>query len=323
MRRTLVLVFVLTSLVTPQPAVAGPPEIGVVRNFGPNLAAHCRTSEGIAVDPRGNVYVSSAASQPTVHICVLDRHGDLVRTIPVMAGTGGVVTLLGMLYVQGEGLYVGDLASGAAPHGRVLRVDPRSGSVSTVATGFAAPNAIARDPRGRLYVSDSFRGSITRIDQDGGSTTRVYADLLPAGSPPFGANGVAFDRNARHLYVSNTSTDRIYRIAVDRGVLGAIELFADGGALGGGALNGADGIAFDARQNLYVAANQANQIHALSPSGALIARYAGTGPTALIFPASLAFKGRDLFVANADFFAGGAGSKLSVITVRHPGAPLH
>src|SRR5712691_3101414 len=40
--------------------------------------------------------------------------------------------------------------------GRLIRVDPESGAVTELATGFGAPNAIARDHHGTLYVSDSF-----------------------------------------------------------------------------------------------------------------------------------------------------------------------
>ena len=41
------------------------------------------------------------------------------------------------------------------------------------------------------------------------------------------------------------------------------------------ALYGPDGIQFDVRGNLYVDANQADEIQVLSPAGDLIARYTG------------------------------------------------
>ncbi len=46
--------------------------VGTVRNFGPNLQQTvCRQPEGIAVDPRGNVYASSNSDTATTgHVCV-------------------------------------------------------------------------------------------------------------------------------------------------------------------------------------------------------------------------------------------------------------
>ena len=94
------------------------------------------------------------------------------------------------------------------------------------------------------------------------------------------------------------------------GSAGAVEIFADGSTLNAAqktthALDGADGIAFDVQGNLYVCANQANEIQVLSPSGKLVTRYAGTGAAALDFPASLVFKGRSLFITNLSLFDGG------------------
>jgi sugar lactone lactonase YvrE len=79
---------------------------------------------------------------------------------------------------------------------------------------------------------------------------------------------------------------------------------------------------FDVRGNLYVCANQANEIQVLSPSAELIAQFSGSGVNALDFPASLVFKGRELFVTNLSLTTGGANSKLSVLRTEVPGLPL-
>ena len=299
-----------------QPAVAAP-EAGSVQNFGPELSATCNLPEGIAVDPRGNVYASSlnfgAASGPA-NICVLDRSGALVDVISVAPVSGGVARLLGMLFVPGEGLYVGDIGGG-----RVLRIDVATHAATTIATGFGAPNAFARDHAGNIWVSDSFPGTVTKIAPDGATTTFAYpVELAPrAGETPgFGANGLAFDRNERYLYVAETSRDEIYRIRYDAGSLGPIDLFARGTA--GGPLDGADGIAFDVRGNLYVCSNQSDEIAVLSPAGAVIAEYRGTGANAFNSPASLVFDGRTVYVANLALFHGGP-NKVSAFTAPYPG----
>jgi sugar lactone lactonase YvrE len=316
MRKLVSLATLALVLSMSQPAVAAP-EAGSVQNFGPELSATCNLPEGIAVDPRGNVYASSlnfgAASGPA-NICVLDRSGALVDVISVAPVSGGVARLLGMLFVPGEGLYVGDIGGG-----RVLRIDVATHAATTIATGFGAPNAFARDHAGNIWVSDSFPGTITKIAPDGATTTFAYpVELAPrAGETPgFGANGLAFDRNERYLYVAETSRDEIYRIRYDGGSLGAIELFARGTA--GGALDGADGIAFDVRGNLYVCSNQSDEIAVLSPDGAVIAEYRGTGTNAFNSPASLVFSGRTVYVANLALFHGGP-NKVSAFTAPYPG----
>jgi len=299
-----------------QPALAAP-DAGSIQNFGPELSATCNLPEGIAVDPRGNVYASSlnfGATSGPANICVLDRSGALVDVISVAPVAGGVARLLGMLFVPSEGLYVGDIGGG-----RVLRIDVGTHAATTIATGFGAPNAFARDHAGNIWVSDSFPGTVTKIAPDGATTTFAYpVELAPrAGETPgFGANGLAFDRNERYLYVAETSRDEIYRIRYDGGSLGSIELFARGTA--GGALDGADGIAFDVRGNLYVCSNQSDEIAVLSPDGAVIAEYRGTDANAFNAPASLVFSGRTVYVANLALFHGGP-NKVSVFTAPYPG----
>ena len=307
--------------------------VGTVRNFGPNLQQTvCRQPEGIAVDPRGNVYASSNSDTATIgHVCVFDRHGTLVDIIEVPTGTSPVIGLLGELFEEDRGLYVVDQADNVAPNGRLLKINPRTHAVSVLATGFVFPNAIAQDRHRNLYVSDSATGQIARVAPDG-SSNAVWIDspLLRTNNPdqPVGANGLAFDQDHRFLYVANTGDHRILRIPVRRdGGAGPIEIFADGATINSQlgitqALAGADGIQFDARGNLYVLANQAEEIQVLSPDGRLIARYAGSGNDVLDFPASLVFRGDDLYIANMSAQDGGINSKLSVFEAAHPGLPL-
>jgi DNA-binding beta-propeller fold protein YncE len=322
----LVSALVFVSVLLAQPATAASP-YGEVRNFGPDLKTTCAFPEGIAVDPQGRIYASSAnlpASSGPSTICVLDASsGSIVDVISVSPGLGGVAKLLGMLFVPGEGLYVADLGSGGGD-GRVLRVNVRTHAVAVVATGFGAPNAFARDEDGNLWVSDSFAGSITKISHSGVTRTFAYtAELKPAQGeqPPFGANGLAFDRSEQYLYVAMTARDQILRIRYEDGALGRIEVFATGTPQG--ALDGADGIAFDVKGNLFVCSNQSNEVAVLSPSGSVIAEIRGVGGNRFSNPASPVFRGRQVFIANLAAFEGVDGmSKVSVFTAPFPGAPL-
>jgi sugar lactone lactonase YvrE len=303
-------------------------------NFGPNPLADCPNPEGIALDPAGNLYAASFPAfqpvrTPSANICVVNSGGVLVSKFAVPPGTGGVTNLLGELF-SGGSLYVVDFANGAAPNGRFLRIDPATHAITTLATGFAAANAIAEDEDGNFFISDSFLGTITKVAHDGSSQQVWKRDVLltTQGFPPFGANGVAFDRTQEYLYVANTGDSRVLRIPVlDDGSAGPVEIFADGAAIDATqhtteALHGADGIMFDVAGNLYVCANQANEVQVLSRDAKLVARYNGAGANALDFPASLVFKGRQLYVTNLSLFDGGVNSKLSLMTAPLPGMPI-
>src|SRR2546423_798009 len=305
----------IVMLLVAQPALASQPAQGVVRDLADANSAGCQTREVIAASPNGLLYAAGLSG----NICIYTLSGVEVGHLVVAPNHA----LLGELYPP-EGIYVADNNPGFSG-GRLIRVDPATGAFVVLAEGFGAPNAIAQDHHGILYVSDSFAGAIYTVSPSGGGKTLWKADVLlqPHGSPPFGANGVAFDRTQSFLYVANTADDRILRIAVNKdGSAGAISIFADGATLGARALDGADGIQFDVQGNLYVCANQANEIQVLSPSGALIARYGhNPGDDPLDFPASPIFHERGLYIANLALGTAPNGGKISAPGIPVPGAP--
>jgi len=329
--RWLIAVLAAVTALTPVSAAAA---TAAFHNFGPNLQADCPNPEGIALDPAGNLYAASfpllqTQRTPSANICVLNAGGTMVDKFAIAPGPAGVTNLLGELF-SGGSLYVVDFANGTAPNGRFLRVDPSTHAVTVLASGFAAANAIAEDAAGNFFISDSFAGTITKVAHDGSSQRIWKQDVLltTQGQPPFGANGVAFDRLQRFLYVANTGDSRVLRIPVlADGSAGPVEIFADGATIDAQqqtteALHGADGIMFDVAGNLWVCANQANEVQVVSPRARLIARYDGVGANALDFPASLVFEGRRLFVTNLSLTDGGVNSKLSVMTALRPGLPI-
>src|SRR5437879_8061169 len=140
--------------------------VGTIQNFGPNLQTAaggvCRQPEGLAIDPDGNLYAASNSDQATTagYVCVIDKKGEISDVIRVPAGPGAAaVGLLGELWEDGF-LYVLDQADNVQPHGRILRINPRTHEVKTVASGLAFPNGITEDRKGNIYVTDSLPGSI-------------------------------------------------------------------------------------------------------------------------------------------------------------------
>lgn len=303
----------------------GPFEVaaGQVRNFGPSPLADCPNPEGVAVDDDGRIWTGSApgaggAAATTARICKLSSRGRVLDVFTVGAGASGAVNIGGLLFAPGDGLYFTDFGDfGPAANKRLLRLDLASLVIAPVASDFVSPNAIARDGAGNLYVSDSAQGAVFRIAADATRTKTLWKQdpLLTTDNAalPFGANGLAFDDAHTFLYVANTGESTVLRIAVNPdGSAGEATLFADGATLGGNALAGADGLAYRAG-DLYVCANQANEIQVLSTVGApaITTRFAGTGADAFVFPASLAFRGDQAYVANLSF--GAAGGKLSIV----------
>ena len=254
--------------------------------------------EGIAADADGNIYVATFDFTQTNNLYVFRRNGRLRTTIPLPGAAP-----LGLAFSAAGDLYVADFGNG-----NVLKFAPPFTSGSTPVATFAVCggagggcglNAFAFDAADNLYVSDSFGGKVFKIVLPAGTvSTFVSHDLLTPGShgfPPFGANGLAFNAAGTHLFIANTSDDRILRYEIATGTLST---FAE-------SINGADGIAFDHHGRLWVAANQADEIVALNSRGRVVERrgsFKGIdhdgAVKGLLFPASIVISRGDIYVTN-------------------------
>ncbi|HEY1473263.1 MAG TPA: SMP-30/gluconolactonase/LRE family protein [Pseudolabrys sp.] len=262
--------------------------------------------EGLAVGQDGNVYVttfgfnSSGPVSGAGQLYVFSHDGHLIRQKSV---AGSSSHLLGIgFHPMTNALLVIDF--GAA---QVLKVDPQTGASSVFMTPTSPPstpglNALTFDSSGNVYVSDSFNGIIWKTGPGGGAGTAWVTDPLLAttGVPPFGANGLGFNKAGNTLFVANTGNDTIVKIPVTAGTPGTPVVFAN-------SINGADGLVLDSRDNIWVAANQADEIVVIDPTGKAIAKLGDfdgvdkTGvPQGLLFPASPDFSkdGNFLYVSN-------------------------
>ena len=289
--------FALFAFGAPAPAMADAD--GVVRfatlpKPGPGFP------EGIAADSAGRIYVATFDfTQPNV-VYIFGRNGRLDETIHLRPD----VLPLGMEFDRDGNLYVADFHNGD-----VLQFTPPFNSGSTAARTFdvcggrltgCGLNAITFDVAGALYVSDSFGGNVFKLDVVSGAQTVFVSDeqLRPGshGFPPFGANGLAFDKSGKTLYVANTADDRILKVDV---TTRAVTPFAE-------SINGADGILFDSKGRLWVAANQGDHVVALNANGRVVesvGSFEGVGndgaAKGLLFPASIVISGGFVYVTNA------------------------
>jgi sugar lactone lactonase YvrE len=229
---------------------------------------------------------------------VFGPHGQLLRQIDIAGSTTFLLDLA--FHPTTSALLVIDFGAQ-----QILRVDPSSGASNVFATipggANAGPNVLTFDDAGNVYISDSFQGKIWRTGPQGGAVAEWVASplLATSGVPPFGANGLAFNRNRSALFVANTGNDTVVRIPVlAGGAAGTPEVFVN-------SINGADGLIIDESDNLWVAANQADEIVVVDPSGRVIAKLgdfngldAHGSPRGLLFPASLVRHGEFLYVTN-------------------------
>jgi len=259
-----------------------------------------RNPEGITVDKlRGEFYVADfdyrGSATGTGQIAVFAESGRLLRVLNV-PGTSSALLGLDFHPTTNE-LLVIDFGGK-----KVVRVDRLTGASAPFTTipGDSGPNALAFDAAGNVYISDSFQGIIWRTGAAGGvAVAWVTSPLLTTtGVPPFGANGMAFNKAQNILFVANTGNDTVVRIPVVAGVPGTPDTFVN-------SINGADGLIIDDDDNLWVCANQSDEIVVVDPTGKGIAKLGDfdglapdTSPRGLLFPASLVFFGEFVYVTN-------------------------
>ncbi len=290
-----------------------------------------RFPEGITANPaNGDIYVGTFDGGNQNKLLRFNRRGDLV------ASRGfGITPLLGLefdrahdkVYVLNVGDFVGAASkiqriaadfNGTTPIEDVAVIPgigapgPRDvpkgdGSKDTVTFGDNArvPNAMVFDSRGNLYVSDSFQGAIFKVASVAGCSKTCNVEtfshdplLATPGFPPFGANGLAFNKDESALFIANTGDDRVLRLDMVSGTR-KVTVFAE-------SLNGADGLVFDNQSGLlWVCTNQADEVVALNANGRIVAKLGefrgikrdGT-PEGLLFPASPVIVGDEIFVTN-------------------------
>jgi len=277
--------------------------------------------EGLTVGPDGNIYVPSFGFNTTgaltgnAALFVISPNGTLVRKVTIANSSPH---MLGLRFNPvNRFLLVLDFGAG-----QVLHVDPATGASSVFMTptiGGAGLNALTFDKLGNVYVSDSFNGVIWKTGPNGGTPT-IWSNspLLGPGTgltPPFGANGVEFNNAGTAMFVANTAFHQIIQIPVNPdGTAGTASIFITG-------INAPDGVAIDKQDNLWICANQEDDIIVLDKTGKVIAKlgdFNGISERGLVrgllFPASLAFSldGKNLYVSNLTLFLPFAGAQAAV-----------
>lgn len=311
----------MAAAISPAPAVGWDRGHVDVFTVLPDVRPGVQSSvEGLAVGPDDNIYVPSFGFNTTGAITgnavlfVIKPDGKLVRQVTIANSSPH---MLGLAFNPvTRALWVLDFGAG-----KVLKVDPATGASSVLAGPISgsALNALTFDKAGNGYVSDSFNGVIWKVPPNGGSATAWSSDpLLGPGAgltPPFGANGVEFNKERTILFVANTALHQIIQIPVNPdGTAGNASIFITG-------INAPDGIMVDNKDNIWICANQEDEIVVIDKTGKVIAKlgdFYGIDRHGIaqgfLFPASLAFSndGSTLYVSNLTLYLPFAGADLAI-----------
>ena len=208
--------------------------------------------EGPAFDGEGNLYLVNFKATmihkvtPAGEVSVVVDLGEF--------SNGSIFDRCGNLFIASSGLRA------------IMKYTPREGLtlVTAVSGGdsLLGPNDLAWDNAGRLYFTDprgsgenTLIGGIHYIDTDG--VTKRFAGGLAY------PNGIAFDLDKTHVYISETGLSRILRYGVNSdGTAGAKDIFFE---LPEGKVP--DGMKLDVEGCLWIAVHTRGELWRLSPSG--------------------------------------------------------
>ncbi|MDQ6799521.1 MAG: hypothetical protein M3041_01650, partial [Acidobacteriota bacterium] len=224
------------------------------------LAVNFGISYGLAVEPSGNLLVSS------------DGYGSILRFTPA--------STTDFTFVAGGGSFVGD---GLPATAAIIR----------------SPQGLATDAAGNIFIADSANLLVRRVDVATGLISTFAGDGSyydnneegkPATESPFYPADLAFDASG-DLYIADPGNGRIKKVDVRTGILS----FVAGSGQPPDPINFANegvpalqarlarpvGIAFDAAGTLYIADADANKIWKIDATSKRVSTFAGNGKSEL------------------------------------------
>ena len=273
--------------------VAGTGQAGWAGDGGPALSAELLQPQSIAVDSAGNIF---GADSNTGVVRKITPAGTISQYAGSgtysYSGDGGPATLANLyLPVAVAADSAGNVFVADSHNNRVRKIDPKGNIVTIAGNGFPgfsgdggpaasarlyAPNALAFDASGNLYISDagnnriraiSTQGVITTVAGNGapsgeglplvtsdGPATTVSLQLEAAFGNPYFPGGVAADAGG-NIYLSDAGNCRVRKLTPD-GTIITLAGTSSPGIPCGPPLASPRGLAVDAAGNVYIADGQ-------------------------------------------------------------------
>jgi sugar lactone lactonase YvrE len=288
--------------------VAGTGQAGLSGDGSSATSARINRPGGVAIDAdslsigdRGNQRIRKVTTSTGLITTVVGSEAFI--------GDGKLATEAGLNFPKGtivdasNHLYIAD-----SLHHRVRRVDGATGVITTVAgagqPGFggdggpatnaqlAAPQAVAVDASGNLYIADTGNHRVRQVD----GRTGIITTVAGTGAPGFGGDGglainahlfapsgVAIDAR-RNLFIADKLNHRIRRVDLATGLIttvagnGTAGFRGDQGSAISASLNASEAVALDASGNYLFIADTANhRIRQVDRSTGNITTIAGSG----------------------------------------------
>jgi sugar lactone lactonase YvrE len=193
---------------------------------------------------------------------------------------------------------------------------------SAIAASLSNPRAVAVDPAGNIYVSDSTNNRVRKVDMATGTITTVAGngtrDYSGDGGPAIKASlafpmGLATDRDG-NLYIADARNHRIRRVDAKTGIITTVAgqgirgLGGDNGPALSALLSYPTSVALDEGGNLYIADSENGGIRRVDKKSGIISSMVGEGtPGAKTDPSGTPTI-RGLFVAPVGLVYDGKGS---------------
>jgi sugar lactone lactonase YvrE len=249
---------------------------------GPGASASFNAPVGVAVDSKGNVYVTDYGndmirmiSQGTYSIglgftSVSTLGGNIVYPDGIAVDTLGNPN---DLYVSTEYIYQIDNISPSGTVTSLAGTGIGSNNGPSYAASFDGPKGIAVDIAGNVYVADQHNNLIRKISHSGvvttfaGSGNKGSANGVGTTAVSFnGPTGVAVDAQG-NVYVADSGNNLIREISPAGVVTYLAGTGQPGSANGAGfaaSFNNPQGVAVDAAGNVYVADTGNNMIRKIT-----------------------------------------------------------
>ncbi|MDP4263569.1 MAG: T9SS type A sorting domain-containing protein [Bacteroidota bacterium] len=276
----------------------------------PATSAQLNGPQGIALDASKNIYIADLVNS---RVRKVDNVTGMISTIAGtgtpgyngdgIAATAAQISFPSALAFDGNGdLYFTDRGN----H-RIRKINMSTGMISTIAgtgtpgyngDGIAAtaaqlnaPNEVAFDTAGNLFIADWQNHRVRRVDKvtgmistiAGTGTAGYNGDGIPATSAQIdGPCGIIFDK-AGNIYFAEYSGHRVRKISGGTGLISTIAGTATAGYNGDGILattaqlSGCAYIKFDDAENMYIGDAFNARVRRITASTGIISTVAGTG----------------------------------------------